>query len=99
MDHIRERFGILEQGTEPIPQYPNGRLEFLIFESPLGRVRLERITKPRTIGERALTSRRPGSATRVEAQYDLHDMIHIIRAQRWDSAAGSWVAIDANAFS
>ncbi|MDO8622050.1 MAG: hypothetical protein Q7R80_02370, partial [bacterium] len=58
----------------------------------------ERVTKPRTIGERAVTSRRIGGATKVESQYDLHDMVHFVNAARWDEAASAWKEIDASTF-
>lgn len=98
LDRISERFDILEQGSEPLPEYPNGKREFIVFTSPLGKVRLERITKPRTIGERAVTSRRIGGATKVESLYDLHDFVHFIHAQRWDDQRGQWASIDASSF-
>jgi hypothetical protein len=99
LDRIAERFDVLEQGSEPLPEYPNGKREFITFTSPLGKVRLERITKPRTIGERAVTSRRIGGATKVEQLYDLHDFVHFIQAQRWDERGGRWIPIDASTFS
>lgn len=98
LDRISERFDILEQGSEPLPEYPNGKREFIVFTSPLGKVRLERITKPRTIGERAVTSRRIGGATKVESLYDLHDFVHFIRAQRWNDSTNVWQDIDASGF-
>lgn len=98
LDHITERFTIFEQGTEPLPEYPNGKREFIVFQSPLGKVRLERTTKPRTTGQRAVTSRRIGGTTKVESLYDLHDMVHFITASRWDDGAGTWHEIDASGF-
>jgi len=96
LDRITERFTVFEQGTEPLPEYPNGKREFIVFQSPLGKVRLERTTKPRTVGERAITSRRIGGTTKVEQQYDLHDMVHFLTATRWDEASGTWREIDAS---
>ena len=98
LDRITERFEVHEQGSEQLPEYPNGKREFIVFESPVGKVRLERTTKPRTVGQRAVTSRRIGGTTKVESQYDLHDMVHFITASRWDAAAGTWRAIDASSF-
>jgi len=69
-----------------------------VFTSPVGKVRLERITKPRTVGQRAVGSRRIGGATRVESVYDLHDFVHFVVASRWDATAGAWKEIDASTF-
>ncbi|MBI4449731.1 hypothetical protein HY634_01615 [Candidatus Uhrbacteria bacterium] len=98
LDRIQERFTIYEQGSEPLPEYPNGKCEFIVFQSPIGKVRLERVTKPRTVGERAVTSRRIGGATKVESQYDLHDMVHFVNATRWDEGASTWREVDASGF-
>ena len=99
VDHIVERFGVIERGTENLLEVPNGKREYIVFHSPMGDVRLSRLTKPRMTGQRALGSRRPGGATRVSTTYDLHDMIQIVEAERWDSAAGAWVPIRPDAFS
>lgn len=99
LDRITERFTVYEQGSEPLLEYPNGKREFIIFESPLGKVRLERTTKPRTIGQRAVTSRRIGGTTKVESLYDLHDMVHFIIAAVWDERAGTWREIDGSGFA
>ena len=90
LDRIAEKFEVLERGEAPLPEYPNGRCEFIVFSSPVGKVRLERISKPRTVGQRSVTSRRIGGTARVESVYDLHDFVHFIRAQRWDAASGGW---------
>ncbi|MFH1099242.1 MAG: hypothetical protein V1723_05005 [Candidatus Uhrbacteria bacterium] len=99
LDRIAEKFTIEERGEEPLPDIPNGKRDFVIFTSPLGRVRLERVTKPRTIGHSAITSRRIGGAVEVKTQYDLDDLVHFLRAQRWDETAGRWVEIDADTFN
>lgn len=96
LDRIQERFTIYEHGEEALPEYPNGKREFIVFQSPIGKVRLERITKPRTVGERAVTSRRIGGTTKVESMYDLHDLVHFVNAARWDETAGAWREVDAS---
>ncbi len=98
LDRITERFEVHERGEEPLPEYPNGRREFIVFTSPVGKVRLERITKPRTIGQRAVTSRRIGGAAKVESVYDLHDFVHFIRCLRWNASSNVWQEIDASSF-
>lgn len=98
LDRISERFTIVDRGEEPLPEFPNGKREFVIFRAPMGDVRLERTTKPRVTGERAITSRRAGGAVRVDPVYDLHDLVHFLSASRWDAGTSSWVPIDPAAF-
>lgn len=96
IDRIVERFTILERGVEEIPDIPRGRREMITFTTPMGRVRLTRTTKPRTIGQRALTSRRFGGSVRVEMLYDHDDLVHVLTAERWDESSNAWVSIDAS---
>jgi hypothetical protein len=101
LDRIEERFTIEETGETLLDDIPGGKVEFVVFTSPVGRVRLERVTKPRTIGERAMGSRRIGGDTTVEKIYDQNDLVHFLRGSRWDEAQRAWIEIeiDAGAFT
>ncbi|MBI4142624.1 hypothetical protein HY480_01990 [Candidatus Uhrbacteria bacterium] len=100
IDRITERFGIIERGEAPLLEVPNGKREFIVFHAPIGDVRLSRVSKPRTTGQRTVGgSRRIGGAIRVEMTYDLHDMMQAIEAERWDAAKGAWVPMRPDAFS
>lgn len=99
LDRIESQWTIAERGEEPMDDVPGGTVAFVEFTGPMGRVRLEFVTKPRTVGERAMGSRRIGSATTVRKVYDPTDMVAFLRAFRWDDAQGEWVEIKADAFA
>lgn len=94
-DRIKEQCVVIDEGEAPLEDVPNGHVAFVVFESPVGRVRLEYVTKPRTLGERAVTSRRIGGATAIEKIYDTEDMVQFLRAFRWDPDTLTWVSFRA----
>ncbi|MDO8425155.1 MAG: hypothetical protein Q7T01_01420 [bacterium] len=99
LDRIAERFVIAEEGRTELEGVPLSTVAFVEFEAPMGRVRLEYVTKPRTIGEHALGSRRIGGETAVQKMYDTNDLVSFLRAFRWDAEQGEWCTIEANALT
>ncbi|MFH0828996.1 MAG: hypothetical protein V1907_02335 [Candidatus Kerfeldbacteria bacterium] len=71
----------------------SGDLEVIEFETPQGRMKLERVSKPRVIGKTALGSKRIGSNVSVKYQYSATEKVHTVRAFRWDAARGDWLEI------
>lgn len=86
---IQDSFRVLEhevvRGDEA-----TGDVERIVFESPQGRMKLERISKPRVIGKTALGSKRIGSSVSVQYHYSPTERIHTVKAYRWDEVSGDW---------
>jgi len=97
IDRIQDRFGILEQGDEPVEDIPNGRREFVVFNGPLGKMMLERMTKPRVIGEKSFGGSKYGTGTGVEKIYSPDEMVKVMRAYRDND--GDWEEIEASKFT
>lgn len=72
----------------------SGDREIIEFESPQGRVKLERISKPRVMGKSALSSKRIGGGATVKYEYSATEKIHTVNAYRWDTAANDWTAFN-----
>lgn len=70
-----------------------GDLEFIEFESPQGKMKLERTSKPRVIGKTAIGSKRIGSAVKVHYEYSSTDRVHTVKAYRWDPRLTTWQEI------
>lgn len=87
---VREKFTVLEEGTRELDP---GTAEFLVFESPLGKVKLERVSRPVKLGERGIVSRRIGAHASVEAIYSDTEVAKSFRAYRWEEGSGSWVEL------
>lgn len=97
LDRIKDKFGILEEGDEAIPDIPSGRREFVIFEGPMGRMMLERTTKSRVMGEKSFGGSKYGAGSGVEKIYSPDETVKIMKAYREED--GDWVEIKADNFT
>ncbi|MDO8463318.1 MAG: hypothetical protein Q7S96_03555 [bacterium] len=97
LDRIAERFSVTDRGTTTLEDVPSSEVLYVEFTGPMGHMRVEFITKPRTLGERALGSRRIGGETTVQKRYDENDLVSFLRAFRWDDAEAAWEEINADA--
>ena len=91
LDKVKERFGIVERTDEPIEDIPNSRLEVVIFDSPLGRIKMIRTTKPRVLDKKTAYSNRAGSDMSVQYVYSDTEIVQRVEIFRWDENFGDWV--------
>ncbi len=71
----------------------SGDIEHIEFETPQGKMKLERVSKPRVVGKSALGSKRIGGSVSVRYEYSATEKIHTVRAFRWDDQSGEWKEI------
>lgn len=90
---IQDDFEVSEHETKELDPGP-GTVEYIIFNGPLGKVKLERTTRPLVLGKHGLGSRRIGSQARVEYQYSDTETIHTFRAYKWDGNQNTWVEME-----
>lgn len=86
---VKDDFEVLEEGTKEVEESP-GSVEFIIFNGPLGKIKLERTTKPLVIDKKGLGSRRIGSQTKVEYIYSDTEKVHTFKAYKWDDTRDDW---------
>lgn len=91
---IKDEFKVLEQRTEALENMP-GQVEYIIFEGPVGKMKLEFTTKPLVLDKKGLGSRRIGSRTKVEYIYSDTEKVHTFKAYKWDEARNEWVEMEA----
>ena len=60
-------------------------------DGPLGRMKLNRTTKPRVLGKKIIGSKRIGSDTTVEYLYSDTEKSHQFGAYRWNEDEQTWV--------
>ena len=89
---IEDSFDVLEHETEDLDPRP-GRVEFITFIGPKGRMRLERESRPRILEKKGLGSRRIGSQTSVEYIYSDSDEVDTVKAFSWDESREDWAEI------
>ncbi|PIR93211.1 hypothetical protein COT99_01995 [Candidatus Falkowbacteria bacterium CG10_big_fil_rev_8_21_14_0_10_43_10] len=91
---IKDQFKVEDEGKEELDDVPNGTIEFIIFQGPLGKMRLEYTVKPVVLDKKTIGSRRIGSETTVEYIYSEDEMSQTFKAYKWDDDRDDWVEIE-----
>lgn len=100
-ENIRKQFAVEDEGREDLlvatgeGMVKQGEAEYLVFESPLGRVKLQFGKKAKLEDKKYHFSHRAGQAARVEYKFSDHETVHTFKAFRWDDLGDDWKEIDA----
>jgi len=97
-DNIKDNFAVENNGREHIDEAGGIDIEYIEFEGPLGRMRLEYVTQPVVIDKKTTYSRRIGSETKVDYIYSQEEKSHKLIAYKWDSGRDDWIEIEAGMF-
>lgn len=89
-EKVKEKFTVLEEGTRNLDPGP-GTAEFLVFESPLGKVKLERVSRPVKLGERGIVSKRIGAHAAIETMYSDTEVAKSFHAYKFEPVTSEWV--------
>ena len=96
-DKIEDKFGIESYTSNSLEDVPNSTIETLIFSSPIGKIKLEWVSKPRVLDEKTTYSNRIGSEVKVEKVYSETDRSEFLKA--FQDEAGEWIEISTNNFN
>jgi len=92
---IKEQFTVVEEGEQELPEDP-GVVSFIIFERAPGvQLKIERTVRPIVVGKKTIGSRRIGSETTVEYEYDPNETTSFVKAYTWNDAREAWDPFDA----
>lgn len=95
---IKDKFKVSKEGKEDLNPGP-GHVEFIECGTPMGKVRLELIVRPKILEKKTYYSNRVGSQTTVEYRYDENEHTLTLRALRWDEGGGIWQEIKAESLT
>jgi len=73
--------------------------EMIIFPSPLGRLKLERTTKPLILDKKTKYSQRIGGEVAVNYIYSKEEKVHRFKVYRYSEDDNIWVEIDQKNFN
>jgi len=93
---VQDDFEVLEHETKELDSGP-GSVEYIIFNGPLGKMKLERTTRPLVLDKKGLGSRRIGSQTKIEYIYSDTEETYTFKAYKWDEGQEDWVTMEAGA--
>jgi len=97
-DNVAQKFGIEDRETKAAEFEGEADFEAIIFNSPVGKVKLEFISRPVVLDRKTIYSNRIGSDTKVEYIYSDTERSGSMKAFRWNDAENDWNEIDASNF-
>jgi hypothetical protein len=97
-DNIKEKFEITNQGDEHLEDEGGVDIEFVEFDGPLGKMRLELVSKPVILDKKMTYSKRIGSETKIDYVYSETEKSENMTAYKWDDAVGDWMEMDGKMF-
>jgi hypothetical protein len=96
--NIKDNFKVEESGNEHLEDEGGVDVEYIVFDGPLGKMRLEFVSKPVILDKKTKYSNRIGSETVVDYIYSKEEKTHKLKAYKWDEALNDWVEMDAKNF-
>lgn len=88
---IKNKFEVEDHGTEDLNP---GETEYYIFEGPLGKMRLERVVRPKLMDRKVHGSTRIGGTSHEEMIYSEDEKVSFIKAYKWEDDRNDWIEID-----
>ena len=96
--NIKDNFQVEDEGSTHLDDEGGVDIEYIVFKGPLGKMRLEFITKPVVLDKKTIYSKRIGSETKVDYVYSGDEKTNILNAYKWDEGKEDWVEMDASNF-
>ncbi len=88
---IKDNFELISHKNEDLDEEIGpGTIEIVEFIGPLGKMKLERTTKPLMIDKKTIGSKRIGSNTTVEYLYSDTEKVHKFKAYRYNDKDEIW---------
>ena len=97
--NVLDNMEVEESDSYKSDETNGAEVEYIIFKSPLGRIKLEFITKPLILDKKTIYSNRIGSETKVEYVYSDTEKTYRLNFYKWDEDRDGWSEIDARNFS
>jgi len=102
---VKKQFSIEEEGVEDVTvqtgegPVKQGEAEFVVFESVLGKTKLQFQKKPKLEEKKYFFSHRAGDSARVEYKFSDADLVFALKAYKWDDVEDDWKEIEASSFA
>jgi hypothetical protein len=96
--NVKDNFKVEDSGKNQNDEEGGTDIEYIIFNGPLGRMKLEFITKPVILDRKTKYSNRLGAQTVVEYVYSQDEKSHKLKAYKWDEATNNWLEMEAKKF-
>ena len=95
---LKDKYPDVEEEGGELEDEP-GSFEILTFTTPMGKIKLEFLTRPVILDKHTNTSRRIGASVAVEYVYSDDEIRHTLVVWKLNEATGEWEELKANLFS
>lgn len=99
VNKIKDNFKVEEHNNYRLEEEGGTDIEFITFISPLGKMKLEFISKPVVLDKKTIYSNRIGSETKVDYIYSQDEKSHKLKIYKWDNTQDDWLQIDNKNFN
>lgn len=103
---IKDKFSLLQEKIEPIElkvglteKQKIGEKEVLVFQSPLGKIKLEYLVKPVVLDKKEHYTKRMGTTAQTEYVLSDSEFVRRMEAWQWNEENQDWQKIDSSRFS
>lgn len=96
--NIKDNFKVEADGKEHFEDQGGFDVEYIVFNGPLGRMKLEYTIRPVIIDRKTKYSNRLGAETVIEYIYSPDEKSHKLKAYKWDEAVNDWLEMEAKKF-
>jgi len=95
----QKNFEVIENTILDLPEdQGGGSRESLVFNGPLGKMKLEYTLKPVVLDKQTLYSKRAGQETKVGYVLSDTEKVKTFKAYKFDESAENWIEIDSAQF-
>ncbi len=99
LGNVKDNFEVEDYGEMHLDDEGGVDIEYVVFQGPLGKMRLEYISKPVILDKKTTYSRRVGSETKVDYVYSENERSAKMIAYKWNNDQDDWVEMDADNFN
>ena len=96
-EKIKNSFEIINQ-TEEKNEERKEESGIIEFNGPMGKMRIEWITRPKVLGKKTQYANRIGSSVSVDYVYSQDEFTHTLKVYQWNEAQDDWQEINAAGF-
>ena len=98
LGNIKDNFEVEDEGSTHLDDEGGVDIEYIEFNGPLGRIRLEFVVKPVILDRKTTYSKRIGSETKIDYIYSEDEKSHTLMAYKWNEDESDWEEMDAKSF-
>ncbi len=98
VNNIKDKFEVTDQGDLSIDEEGGINIKYIEFESPMGQMRMEFVTRPVILDKKTNYSKRIGSETQVDYVYSETEKSHQLLVYKWSESDDDWKEVDGSMF-